>query len=148
MRKLLYVNKSPHSISYANNGDSGIDLRAWIEEGEMAFKPLERKLVHTGIYFQVPEDTEIQVRTKSGRALKNGLIVLNSPGTIDLEYTGEICVILCNLSDQNIVIYDGEKIAQAVVCPVYNSYHVQLEQVEDLNRNTNRGDGGFGSTGI
>ena len=111
-------------------------------------KPLERVLIHTGIYFELDEGCEIQVRPKSGRALKEGITVLNTPGTIDNQYQGECCVIVVNLSNKDVEIMDGEKIAQAVVCPVYYKERVELNKVDMFESETERGSGGFGHTGI
>ena len=120
--KLKICNKSPHeNPSYDKPGDSGMDLRDWITKDEhtlnsydgtfiaLQLKPLERRLIHTGIYVEIPYGYEIQVRPKSGQALKKGLIVLNTPGTVDVNYRGEICVIVINLSFDTIIIEDGEK---------------------------------------
>jgi dUTP pyrophosphatase len=133
--------KSP---SYAYETDSGFDLFSTIDT---VLKPLERALIPTGLKIDIPENYEVQVRTKSGLALNNGLMVLNSPGTVDQGYTGEIKVILFNASNEPNKIEKGMKIAQAVVCPVINGKWVNLvrkEKVESKDRNEN----GFGSTGI
>lgn len=159
------ANKSPHpDPSYATSCDSGMDLRAWIEETEtekylneefnsgikpsVTLQPLERKLIHTGIYMEIPFGFEIQVRPKSGQALKRGLVVLNTPGTVDKNYRGEICVIVINLSNEPITIEDGEKIAQMVICPVCHESMGLVIKVDDINQDTERGDGGFGHTGV
>ncbi len=158
------VNKSPNQDpSYATSCDSGMDLRAWIELSEteeylnkefnyniipsITLKPLERQLIHTGIYVEIPFGFEIQVRPKSGQALKKGLSVLNTPGTVDQKYRGEICVIAINLSNKDIVIENGEKIAQMVVCPVCHESMVTIVKVDDISQDTERGNGGFGHTG-
>lgn len=160
--KLKICNKSPHeNPSYSKAGDSGMDLRAWItipEEVQFVssdywplrtvLKPLERKLIHTGIYVEIPYGYEIQVRPKSGQALKKGLVVLNTPGTVDVNYRGEICVIAINLSNEEIIIEDGEKIAQMVVCPVQHEGLVDVEIVDEISTDTERGTGGFGHTGV
>ena len=153
------ANKSPHpDPSYATSCDSGMDLRAWIKydtsnpeetnvpctagcrpwlstDGDkhsygITLKPLERVLIHTGIYLEIPYGFEIQVRPKSGQALKKGLVVLNTPGTVDKNYRGEICVIVVNLSNDSIDIEDGEKIAQMVVCPVAHESMVAVVKVD------------------
>lgn len=155
MRPILnFVNKSPNpDPTYSDNDNSGFDLRAWIEEnnGGIIMKPLERKLIHTGLYFELPIDcefrTEIQVRPRSGMAIKKGLTVINTPGTIDEGYTGEICVLLVNLSNEDVVIENGDRIAQAVLCPVLNGNCTMLRKVEEINKVTKRGDGGFGHSG-
>jgi dUTP pyrophosphatase len=130
--------------SYAYETDSGFDLRSTID---VSLKPFERKLVPTGLKIDIPENYEIQVRTKSGLAINKGLMVLNSPGTVDQGYTGEIKVILINLSNETQVIEKGMKVAQAVVSPVISGKWVNLVQknkVESKDRNEN----GFGSTGL
>lgn len=156
-----FVNKSPHpNPEYKHYGDSGFDLRAWIttddsnyytdSDGKLfvTLKPLERRLIHTGIYIDIPDSCEVQIRSRSGTALKKALIVLNTPGTIDEPFTGEICLIMINLSNEVVTISDGERIAQAVVCPVYSSKKVALVELEAISKNTTRGDGGFNSTGV
>lgn len=159
--KLKICNKSPHeNPSYAKAGDSGMDLRAWITIPEeiqfvssdywpfrTVLKPLERALIHTGIYVEIPYGYEIQVRPKSGQALKRGLVVLNTPGTVDVNYRGEICVIAINLSNEEIIIEDGEKIAQMVLCPVQHEGLIDSEYVDEISTDTERGAGGFGHTG-
>jgi len=147
--KLKICNKSPHeNPSYAKPGDSGMDLRAWVtNDAPIILKPLERALIHTGIYVEIPYGYEIQVRPKSGQALKKGLVVLNTPGTVDVNYRGEICVIAINLSNEEIIVEDGEKIAQMVVCPVKHEGLVDTEYVDEISTDTERGAGGFGHTG-
>ena len=134
-------NKEPE---YAYGSDSGFDLRStedvWIFSGD-------RKLIPTGLRFDIPDGYEIQVRSKSGLALNQGLMVLNSPGTVDSGYQGEIKVILFNTSKENIKIEKGQKIAQAVLCPVVNGKWVNLIKVEEIGEK-DRNDKGFGSTGI
>jgi dUTP pyrophosphatase len=125
-----------------------MDLRAWINEVYLELKPLERQLIHTGIYCEVPYGYELQVRPKSGQALKKGISVLNSPGTCDTFYRGEICVIVVNLSSENVIIENGEKIAQMVLCPVQHEGLVDLETIDEISTDTERGTGGFGHTGI
>jgi dUTP pyrophosphatase len=129
---------------YAYQSDSGFDLYSI---DEFSFQPFERKLVPTGLLFDIPEGYEIQVRTKSGLALKQGLMVLNSPGTVDQGYTGEIKVILMNMNNEVITVNKGQKIAQAVLCPVVSGKWIKLSEVKNLN-NKERTDNGFGSTGI
>lgn len=129
---------------YAYNTDSGFDLYS---TEEVMIDPLGRKLVPTGIHINIPDGYEIQVRSKSGLALKEGLMVLNSPGTVDQGYTGEIQVILFNTTNQKVKIKKSQKIAQAVLCPVVSGKWVNLvhrESIESKDRNNN----GFGSTGI
>ena len=141
--KVKIVNKSGfENPSYATLNSAGMDLRANIDE-DVILKPLERVLIPTGIFISLPPNNEAQIRPRSGLALKKGITVLNSPGTIDSDYTGEIGVILVNLSNELFTINRGERIAQMVI-----SKHekVEWEQVEILEQ-TERGDGGFGHTG-
>jgi dUTP pyrophosphatase len=138
------VNKSNHHLpEYSTVHSAGMDLRANIES-EIILAPLERKLIPTGIYIELPAGYEAQIRPRSGLALKKGITILNSPGTIDADYRGEIGIILINLSNEKFVIKDGERICQMIV-----SKHekVTWEEVEFLVE-SNRGDGGFGHTGI
>ncbi len=142
--KIKIVNKSKHTLpEYATVHSAGMDLRANLDAA-ITLKPLERKLVTTGLYIELPEGYEAQIRPRSGLAIKKGITVLNSPGTIDADYRGEICVILINLSSDDFVIEDGERICQMVIAA-----HAQAEwhQVEVLGE-TERGDGGFGHTGV
>jgi len=141
--KVQIVNKSRHALpTYATIQSAGVDLRANISE-PVTLQPLERKLVPTGLFIALPQGYEAQVRPRSGLALKKGITVLNSPGTIDADYRGEICVILINLSNEPFVVEDGERIAQMVI-----ARHEQAEWhlVEVLDE-TERGTGGFGHTG-
>ena len=137
------VNKSRHALpEYATALSAGIDLRANLES-PVILKPLQRALVSTGLFIELPAGYEAQVRPRSGLAAKNGLTVLNSPGTVDADYRGEIKVILVNLSSEDFTVNDGERIAQMVI-----ARHEQLswKEVETLGE-TDRGAGGFGSTG-
>lgn len=109
--------------------------------------PMARVLIHTGIYLEIPEGYEVQVRPKSGQALKKGITVLNTPGTADSRYRGEICVIVINLSNTSVTIEDGEKIAQMVLCPVCHEGLVDVDIVDEISTDTERGEGGFGHTG-
>ena len=141
--KVQVINKSKHPLpQYATRLSAGMDLRANLES-PIVLKPLERCLVPTGIYMALPEGYEAQVRPRSGLAIKKGISVLNSPGTIDADYRGEVCVILVNLSTEDFVIEDGERIAQMVIA--------RYEQAEwhevDVLDETERGAGGFGHTG-
>jgi len=137
------VNKSKHPLpAYATALAAGMDLRANIDEPLM-LKPLERILVPTGLYLQLPEGYEAQLRPRSGLALRHGITLLNSPGTIDADYRGEIGVILVNLSNEPFTIQDGERICQMVVA---QHSRIDWEPVASLNE-TGRGDGGFGHTG-
>lgn len=137
------INKSKHPLpAYATPLSAGMDLRANLDE-PIVLKPLQRCLVPTGLYIALPEGYEAQVRPRSGLALKKGIGVLNAPGTIDADYRGEICVILVNLSSEDFVVEDGERIAQMVVA---RHEQVRWSEVEVLD-DTERGAGGFGHTG-
>ncbi|MFM6994332.1 MAG: dUTP diphosphatase [Sediminibacterium sp.] len=141
--KVNIVNKSPHPIPvYATVGSSGVDIRANLEQ-PIHIKSMERVLVPTGLFFELPENLEAQVRPRSGLAIKQGITCLNTPGTIDADYRGEVKVILINLSNEVQTIQDGDRIAQVVFQQVEK---VQFEKVETLNE-TERGAGGFGHTG-
>jgi len=133
-------NKTPE---YAYPTDSGFDLRSNID---LELMPFGRELVPTGLYLSIPEGYEIQVRPKSGLAVKKGLSVLNTPGTVDQGYTGEIKVIIINMSNDFQNIKKGDKIAQAVLCPVVSGKHVELIKQDKIQDN-DRGSNGFGSTG-
>ena len=138
------INKSKHQPpSYSTNKSAGMDLRANIEE-PINLKPMQRILVKTGLYIELPKDFEAQIRPRSGLAFKKGITVLNSPGTIDADYRGEIGVILINLSSEDFIIEDGERIAQMVIAKHENIKWVEVNSLEK----TERGGGGFGSTGI
>lgn len=142
--EIEYVYKSVNpEPKYHYGSDSGFDLRA---NEKVTLKPLERALVSTGLHINVPARHEVQVRPKSGLAIKKGLTVLNTPGTVDEGYTGEIKVILINLSQETQVIEFGDKIAQAVICPVVQGRDVILKRVKEV-KDKDRGDNGFGSTG-
>lgn len=137
------VNKSRHQLpKYETIHSAGMDLRANLE-GSINLKPLERALVPTGLFIELPEGFEAQVRPRSGLAFKKGISVLNTPGTIDADYRGEVGVILINLSNEEFLIEDGERIAQMVIS---KHEHIKWNQVEILNE-TERGAGGFGHTG-
>jgi dUTP pyrophosphatase len=141
--KVLVINKSNNELpAYETIGSAGLDIRAFIEES-ITLKPLERKLVKTGLFLEIPVGYEAQVRPRSGFALKNGVTVLNSPGTIDADYRGEVGVILINLSQENVEIHTGDRIAQLVFAKVEQA---EWNEVETLSE-TERGAGGFGSTG-
>ncbi len=141
--KINIINKSKHSLpEYATKYSAGVDLRANIEE-PITLKPLERKLIPTGLFIELPEGYEAQIRPRSGLAIKKGITVLNSPGTIDADYRGEIQVILINLSNEDFIIEDGERICQMVIAKHEQS---KWTIVETLSA-TERGDGGFGHTG-
>ena len=142
--KIKIINKSRHALpEYATPQSAGVDLRANIDAPVM-LAPLQRVLIPTGLYIALPEGYEAQVRPRSGLAIKKGITVLNSPGTIDADYRGEICVILVNLSDAPFEVTDGERIAQMVI-----ARHEQAEWEEcDSLDSTERGAGGFGHTGV
>ena len=141
--KVKIINKSHHPLpEYATPYSAGVDLRAYIPE-PVTLKPLERTLVPTGLYIELPQGYEAQIRPRSGLALKHGLTVLNTPGTIDADYRGEIRVILVNLSNDVFVINDGERICQMVIAA---HARVEWESVDAINE-TERGAGGFGHTG-
>ena len=137
------VNKSNHRLTeYATVDSAGMELKANIDE-PFVLGPLERQMVPTGIFIQLPKGTEAQIRPRSGLAAKNGITVLNSPGTIDSDYTGEIKVVLINLSNENFVVNPGDRIAQMVVS---RYERVEWNEVATLDE-TERGEGGFGHTG-
>ena len=141
--KVQVINKSKHPLpQYATGLSAGMDLRANLES-PIILKPLQRCLVPTGIFMALPEGFEAQVRPRSGLAIKKGIGVLNSPGTIDADYRGEVCVILVNLSSEDFVIEDGERIAQMVIA----RYEQADWQEVDVLDETERGSGGFGHTG-
>jgi len=141
--KIKIINKSKHPLpEYKTAFSAGVDLAANLEE-EVVLKPLERKLIPTGLYIELPAGYEAQVRPRSGLALKNGLTVLNTPGTIDADYRGEIRVILINLSSEDFCIRNGERIAQMVIAKHETAVWEQVDELED----SERGAGGFGSTG-
>lgn len=144
MTQVRFINRSPHPLPrYESASAAGMDLRAWLPEGPLTLRPLERKLIHTGLYMALPEGFEAQVRPRSGLALKHGITVLNSPGTIDADYRGELCVLLVNLGEEPFTLNDGERVAQMVVA---RCEQVEPVEVADLDT-TQRGRGGFGHTG-
>ncbi|MBO7202637.1 MAG: dUTP diphosphatase [Paludibacteraceae bacterium] len=141
--KVKVINKSKHQLpEYATIASAGLDLRANISE-PITLNPLERRLVPTGLFIELPQGYEAQIRPRSGLALKKGITVLNSPGTIDADYRGEIGVILINLSNEPFVIEDGERICQMVV-----AQYTQIEwQLTTELSDSERGEGGFGHSG-
>ena len=142
--KIKIVNNSQHdSPEYATSQSAGLDLRANLTES-ITLKPLARTLIKTGLFIELPEGHEAQVRPRSGLAYKKGITVLNSPGTIDADYRGEIGVILVNLSEQEFVIENGERVAQLVIAKHEQAQWVEVENLDE----TDRGAGGFGSTGV
>jgi len=138
------INKSKHPIpQYETPLSAGVDLRANLE-APVTLKPLERALIKTGLFIALPEGYEAQARPRSGLAYKKGISVLNSPGTIDADYRGEIGVILVNLSNEEFIVADGERIAQMVVAKCEQADFIEVEVLDE----TERGAGGFGSTGV
>lgn len=141
--KIRIVNRSAHPLpAYETAHSAGMDLRAFTG-GPVTLKPLERKLVPTGLYIELPVGYEAQVRPRSGLALKHGVTVLNSPGTIDADYRGEIGVILVNLSDREFTVNDGDRIAQMIIAGHAKAELVDTEEIDK----TERGEGGFGHSG-
>jgi dUTP pyrophosphatase len=137
------INKSEHQLpEYETGASAGMDLRANITEA-VILKPLARAIIKTGLYIELPVGFEAQVRPRSGLAAKHGLTVLNSPGTVDADYRGEIGVILVNLSNTDFKIENGERIAQLVIAKHERAVWLEVEQLNE----TSRGEGGFGSTG-
>lgn len=142
--KVRIVNKSNNPLpEYGTPGSAGMDVRAWLES-PVTIEPMQRRIIPTGIYMQIPQGYECQIRPRSGLAAKYGITVLNTPGTIDSDYRGEVCVILVNLSDKAFEITSGERICQMVfaACP-----QAEWEATETLDETT-RGTGGFGHTGL
>lgn len=129
--------------AYATSQSAGMDLRANLE-APIVLKPMERKLVSTGLFIALPEGFEAQVRPRSGLALKHGITVLNTPGTIDADYRGEVMVLLVNFSQEEFVIRDGERIAQMVIARHEQGHFVEVEELDE----TERGTGGYGHTGV
>jgi len=147
--KIQIVNKSTNPLpSYATIFSSGVDLMAMVDGvDKIIIYPGKRALVHTGLYIAIPNGFELQIRPRSGLALKKGITVLNTPGTIDADYRGEVGVIIINHGEDAIAFGNGDKIAQAVLVRVYN---IEWEKVNEINELpvTTRGAGGFGSTGV
>ncbi|MBQ4632353.1 MAG: dUTP diphosphatase [Prevotella sp.] len=144
MVQIKVINKGHHALpEYATPQSAGLDLRANIEQ-PIVLKPLQRCLVPTGLYIALPEGYEAQVRPRSGLAYKHGITVINSPGTIDADYRGEIGVLLVNLSDKEFVVNDGERVAQMVIARCEQAVFEPVEVLDD----TERGAGGYGHTGV
>ncbi len=142
--KINVINRSKHPLPhYETNASAGMDLRANISES-ITLKPLERTIVKTGLFIELPLGYEAQVRPRSGLAAKKGITVLNSPGTIDADYRGEIGVILVNLSNEDFVVEDGERVAQLVIAKHERAEWIEVAELSE----TSRGVGGFGSTGV
>ena len=143
MIQVQIINKSPHDLpAYQTHGSAGMDIRAWLPE-PVVLKPLERRLIPTGMFFAIPEGFEVQIRPRSGLAIKKGLTLVNTPGTIDSDYRGEIMVPMINLSSGDQEIIDGERIAQMIVAKYEKIEWQSVEVLED----TARGAGGFGHSG-
>ena len=144
MIKIQVVNRGHQQLpAYATPQSAGMDLRANLSE-PVTLHPLERRLIPTGLHIALPEGFEAQVRTRSGLALKHGLTVLNTPGTIDADYRGEIGVVLINLSQEDFIVNDGERIAQLVIARCEQADLVVVETLDE----TERGEGGYGHTGV
>ncbi|WP_264559795.1 dUTP diphosphatase [Flavobacterium sp. N2270] len=142
--QIKIINKSSHELpNYETIASAGMDLRANITES-IVLNPLGRTIVKTGIFIELPIGFEAQVRPRSGLAAKNGITVLNSPGTVDADYRGEIGVILVNLSNEDFTIENGERIAQLVIAKHERAEWIHVEELSE----TSRGEGGFGSTGV
>ena len=142
--KIKIINRSDHSLpSYESLASAGMDLRAYLGDPKI-LKPMERTIVKTGLYIELPVGFEAQVRPRSGLAAKKGITVLNAPGTVDADYRGEIGVILINLSNEDFIIENGTRIAQMVISKHERAHWEEVEILEE----TLRGEGGFGSTGI
>jgi dUTP pyrophosphatase len=142
--KLQVVNKGHQPLpAYATEQRAGMDLRANINE-PIVLKPMERRLIPTGLHIALPAGYEAQVRPRSGLALKKGITVLNSPGTIDADYRGEVGVLLINLSNEDFVVNDGERIAQMVIARHEKADFIEVEVLDE----TERGEGGYGHTGV
>ena len=144
MVKIKVINKGHQPLPrYATAQSAGMDLRANLEES-IVLKPLERCLVPTGLYIALPEGYEAQVRPRSGLALKKGITVLNAPGTVDADYRGEVGVLLVNLSQEDVVVNDGERVAQMVIARHETADFIEVEELDE----TERGAGGYGHTGV
>lgn len=144
MVKIKVINKGHQTLPrYATAQSAGMDLRANLEES-IVLKPLERCLVPTGLYIALPEGYEAQVRPRSGLALKKGITVLNAPGTVDADYRGEVGVLLVNLSQEDFVVNDGERVAQMVIARHETADFIEVEELDE----TERGAGGYGHTGV
>lgn len=144
MIEIKVINKGHHPLpAYATGQSAGMDLRA-CTDGPVTLRPMERRLIGTGLYISLPEGCEAQIRPRSGLALRHGITVLNSPGTVDADYRGEIMVLLVNLSAEDFTLNDGERIAQMVIA---RHEQATFTLVDELDA-TERGDGGYGHTGV
>ena len=143
MTQVQVINKSPHPLpEYQTDGASGMDIRAWLP-GPVLLQPMERRLVPTGLYIALPLGFEAQVRPRSGLAIKRGLTLVNTPGTIDSDYRGEVMIPIINLSGEEQVLNDGERIAQMII----SKYEIVVWEAVPELAGTKRGDGGFGHSG-
>lgn len=139
----IKLKKGAAMPEYKTCGSAGADLRAYID-APLVLKPMQRVLIPTGLSVEIPQGFELQVRPRSGLALKNGITVLNTPGTVDSDYRGELCVLLVNFGDEDFKVENGDRIAQAVISPVVQAYFIEKDELSK----TERGAGGYGSTGI
>ena len=140
-----FINKSDNPLPrYATPGSSGLDLRAYLPSGPVTLAPMERKMIPTGLFMELPVGYEAQIRPRSGLSIKSGVTVINSPGTIDADYRGEVGILLVNLSSEPFVVRSGDRIAQMVVAPYVR---ISPEAAEEIGE-TERGAGGFGHTGV
>lgn len=143
---LRIVNRSPHPLpEYSTPGASGMDIHAWLSDGPITLNSLERRLIPTGLYMDIPYGYEVQIRPRSGLSLRQGLTVANTPGTVDSDFRGEVCVIMVNIGTEPVTVNDGDRICQMVVAPVM---HVTWQDSGDTLSQTTRGAGGFGHTGV
>jgi dUTP pyrophosphatase len=143
MIKVKLINKSNNpNPYYETKGSAGVDLRAFTEE-DILIRPMERKMIHTGLYMEIPEGYEGSVRPRSGLAIKHGITVINTPGVIDEDYRGEICVLLVNLSTEDFIVKNGDRIAQMLFKQVERAIFAEVKELDE----TERGEGGFGHTG-
>jgi dUTP pyrophosphatase len=137
------VNRSKHKLpDYTTEKSAGMDIRANLEK-DITLKPMERAMISTGVFIELPEGFEAQIRPRSGLAIKNGISVLNSPGTIDADYRGEVCIILINLSEVDFTVHDGDRICQMVIARHEKAEWIEVEELTE----SKRGKGGFGHTG-
>lgn len=143
--EIKIINRSHHPLpTYSTTESAGMDVRAFLPEGSIVLKPGERTLVPTGLYMQLPSGYECQIRPRSGLALRSGITILNTPGTVDADYRGEIGVIVFNAGSEPFVINDGERICQMVIKEYVKARWNLVERIDE----TKRGDGGFGHTGL
>jgi dUTP pyrophosphatase len=141
--KIRVINKSKHGLpAYSTDASAGMDVRANLEK-DIVLKPMARILVPTGLFLEIPVGYEAQIRPRSGLAIKNGITILNSPGTIDSDYRGEVCIILINMSEEDFVISNGERICQMVITKHEKAVWISVDNLIE----TDRGEGGFGHTG-